>query len=189
MKKKGFALFKDVWDSDSQGWSVDDNRWGTLSTRERNALNQVIEKIKPTWPTSQLATVEPSVKEWKLRSKSQNTALMKPWAQKAAAAWCKQGCFITSKDCRRKLNEMWTATGSFRLNMILWRVLCRKLPTKELTSKWGLTTPMCPRCLSRVETLKHSLWDCYGLQPLWRRCSNILEACGLQKKYPGSKLC
>ena len=86
LEKKGFAAFKDIWDTASQGWLVDANRWGNLNSGERNVLNQVIERIKPSWPTSQLSTLEPSMKEWKMRSKSQNNTLLKPWAQKVATA-------------------------------------------------------------------------------------------------------
>ena len=182
LERKGFALFKDVWDLNSQTWTVEENRLETLSSRERNTLNQALERIKPSWPTSQLDTVEPSVREWKLRSRTQTTAHMGLRAQKVADAWCKQGCLITREDCRKKMRKTWKATSSLRLNMLLWRVLCRKLPVKELTSKWGTTSPMCPRCLSKVETLKHSLWDCYGVQTLWKKCSNILEKCGFTER-------
>ena len=106
----------------------------------------------------------------------------KPWAIKTATAWSKEGCLITSSDCRIKMKKTWSATGSMRLNMILWRVLCRKLPVKKITSKWGSTSPWCPRCQNKVETLKHALWECYGIQPLWRKCSGILEKCGFTEK-------
>ena len=66
--------------------------------------------------------------------------------------------------------------------MLLWRIICRKLPIRGVTSRWGKGSPMCPRCHVRTESLRHALWDCNCVQPWWRKCSNMLEAAGVTEK-------
>ena len=83
---------------------------------------------------------------------------------------------------RKKLNQTWKATSSNRLNLLLWRVMSRKLPTRETTNKWGRGSPMCPRCHAKVESVRHALWDCLAVQPWWRSCSTLLEACGVTER-------
>lgn len=182
LEKKGFAVFNDIWDAANQGWQVDNTRWDSLNTGEKELLTQVFGRIKPNWPSSQLPNQEPSLKEWKCSIRTMRDSPPKLWVQKIASAWSKEGCLISTKDCRYKMSKMWSATGSLRLNMLLWRVLCRKLPTRDITSKWGLNSPMCPRCLCRTESLKHALWDCYGVQPLWKRSSEMLVVCGFTER-------
>ena len=182
LEKKGFATFQDLWDTSTQSWAVEDTRWIGLKPKEQDFLLKVIDKIKPTWPTSPLATLEPSIKQWKIRTGSRRPTQHKPWILRLATAWCKDNCFITSEVCRKKLKACWSATGSNRLNMLLWRILSRKLPIKGITCKWGLGSPMCPRCFSRVESLRHALWDCPNVLPLWKKCSRLLESSGFTER-------
>lgn len=156
LEQKGYATFQDIWSSQNQEWSINEMRWNALKGNEKRLLLHVLSNIKVLWPTSPMFSTEPSMKHWEYQIKPIVGNKQTPWLQKLTAAWKRDGCFNTPHFYRKKLNEIWKATGSGRLELLLWRVLCRKLPVRAVTSKWGQNNPHCRRCHTSKETLKGS---------------------------------
>ena len=181
LERKGIARFRDIWDEREQAWHVETNQWNGLLHKEKETLSKAIEDIKEAWPTSQVTDVEPEFKHWEFKQESNETP-PKPWLTKFAGAWQKEGCMLTEEACRKKLDALWKATNSGRLNLLLWRILSRKLPVRALTGKWGNSSHLCPRCHTKKETVKHALWDCLAIQPLWKKVSAMLERTGITEK-------
>ncbi|MCO5562185.1 hypothetical protein L7F22_015811, partial [Adiantum nelumboides] len=181
MEKKGFAIFKDIWDSKSQQWRVDQRRWRTLKPREKVFITQVIQGIKEGWPTNPLVATQPKISNWDLKGYRPHDP-PQPWIRKMAAGWAKDRCFVTEDSLRKKVKQTWKATISRRYNLLLWRIIARKIPVNVVCSNWGATSPYCPRCHTCKETVKHAFWDCKCISPIWRSCSGILENFGFTKR-------
>ncbi|MCO5557342.1 hypothetical protein L7F22_010905 [Adiantum nelumboides] len=181
MEKKGFAVFKDIWDSKSQQWGVDQRRWRTLKPREKVFITQVIQGIKEGWPTNPLVATQPKISNWDLKGYRPHDP-PQPWIRKMATDWAKDRCFVTEDSLRKKVKQTWKATISRRYNLLLWRIITRKVPVNVVCSKWGAVSPYCPRCHTCKETVKHAFWDCKCISPIWRSCSGILENFGFSER-------
>ncbi|MCO5583152.1 hypothetical protein L7F22_037061 [Adiantum nelumboides] len=181
MEKKGFAVFKDIWDSKSQQWGVDQRRWRTLKPREKVFITQVIQGIKEGWPTNPLVATQPKISNWDLKGYRPHDP-PQPWIRKMAAGLAKDRCFVTEDSLRKKVKQTWKATISRRYNLLLWRITARKIPVNVVCSKWGAASPYCPRCFTCKETVKHAFWDCKCISPTWRSCSGILENFGFTER-------
>lgn len=178
LEKKGISTFQDIWDQKNLCWGMEPRRWAQLKASEKIHISQVIQAIKRSWPTSPLASTEPSINSWDLKTcKPPNQG--SPWIEKMSRGWAREGCAISEKFCRRKARQVWKQTISRRQNLLLWRIMARKLPVRAISSKWGKSTPMCPRCQTCRETTKHAFWDCKGVLPLWKYCSKTLESFGV----------
>ena len=181
LESKGFAVFRDIWDPGSQEWHVDQTRWTRLKAGEKLMLTQVIQGIKEEWPTSYLVTTEPQISNWDIK-RCKDPGPAHSWTDKVVRDWTKEGCHLTTAVCKKKLKFAWKATSSGRLNLLLWRIIARKIPVKVVCSKWGKSSPLCPRCHSSRETVKHALWDCKCVLPMWRSCSRALESFGVTER-------
>ena len=179
LEKKGIAKFQDIWDKRNQCWSLNHLDGSAFKPTEKLLLSQVMDEICEDWPTSTMATLEPAFKHWELKDDNRETEEQAHWITKAANAWQKEGCYLTEIACRKKLREAWRNTKSGRLNLLMWRVISRKIPVRAVTSRWGNNSHLCPRCHAEKETLKHALWGCKGVLPLWKSCSAILEGLGV----------
>ena len=179
LEKKGLAKFKDIWDKDRHEWGIDPIRWNALTPKEREVLTRVYADIKDDWPTALSEDVEPEIKHWDWVVTKPPDTQNTEWIKAVADKWQAEGYMVTSEMCRHKLTASWKSTSSTRLNLVLWRVASRTLPVRAISSKWGKGSHLCPRCLTRKETLRHALWDCPSIQPLWRKCSEVLEAAGV----------
>ena len=141
-----------------------------------------MDDIKDCWPTSPLISIEPSLSHWDFKGEVKRDSTPKPWLEKLASDWQKEGCMLTTEACRKMLKGAWKATSSGRFNMLLWRIISRKLPIREKTSKWGEGSHLCPRCYAKTESLKHALWGCQAILPLWNKCSSMLEKIGVTER-------
>ncbi|MCO5601918.1 hypothetical protein L7F22_056044 [Adiantum nelumboides] len=181
LEKKGYAVFKNIWDVASQDWGIDQRRWRTLKPREKVFLSQVIQGIKEDWPTSFLVATQPSISNWDLKE-CRRSVPTQSWIRNMVTGWAKEGCFFTSEVCRKTLKQAWKSTSSGRYNLLLWRITARKIPVRALCSRWGKSSPYCPICHSCRETVKHTFWDCRCISPVWRSCSKLLESYGVTEK-------
>ncbi|MCO5585957.1 hypothetical protein L7F22_039892 [Adiantum nelumboides] len=181
LEKKGYAVFKNIWDAASQDWGIDQRRWRTLKPREKVFLSHVIQGIKEDWPTSFLVATRPSISNWDLKE-CRRSVPTQSWIRNMVTGWAKEGCFFTSEVCRKKLKQAWKSTSSGRYNLLLWIIIARKISIKALCSRWGKSSPYCPRCHSCRETVKHAFWDCRCISPVRRSCSKLLESYGVTEK-------
>lgn len=182
LERKGLARFKDIWDKDRHEWGIDPNKWALLTPKEKEVLTRVYTDIKDDWPTSMADNAKPEIKHWDWAIVKYSEPLNTKWISIVADKWQAKGSMITSEMCRQKLGASWRSTSLVRLNLMLWRVISRKLPVRAITSKWGKGSHLCPRCHVKKETLRHAMWECPGIKPIWRRCSEILEGVGITKK-------
>lgn len=53
--------------------------------------------------------------------------------------------------------------------MFIWVASLQKLPTKEITSKYGGDSNLCPICHQFVENHLHALRDCPKAKCMWRK--------------------
>lgn len=103
LERKGFAIFQDIWDARLQCWNVDPQRWATLRSTEKILLSQVIGDIQNWWPTSPLIAIEPSLNHWDFKGGTRSDSPPKPWIEKLASAWQKEGCMLTTEACKKML--------------------------------------------------------------------------------------
>ncbi|MCO5560132.1 hypothetical protein L7F22_013739 [Adiantum nelumboides] len=104
MEKKGFGVFKDIWDSKSQQWGVDQRRWRTLKPREKVFITQVTQGIKEGWSTNPLVATQPKISNWDLKGYRPHDP-PQPWIRKMAAGWAKDRCFVTEDSLRKKVKQ------------------------------------------------------------------------------------
>lgn len=89
LERKGYALFQDIWNARHQCWDVDERSWNALRPKERILLNQVMEDVQDSWPTSPLISIEPSLDHWDFKGGTEWDSTPKPWIEKLANAWQK----------------------------------------------------------------------------------------------------
>ena len=154
---------------------------GMLLSQRRKMFSDKFLQISRSAGPPPHCQLEPEIKHWDCKAGIIEETPQMPWVVKVADAWQKEGCMITVEVCRKKLKAIWHSTRSGRLNLLLWRIFSRKLPVREITNKWS-TSYFCPRCHSKKESLKHALWDCQGIQPIWKKCSAMLESIGVTER-------
>jgi hypothetical protein len=50
----------------------------------------------------------------------------------------------------------------------MWRIIHRDIPVKDELSRRGvICNVLCPRCLSRVETIEHTFMQCRHVSKIW----------------------
>jgi hypothetical protein len=50
----------------------------------------------------------------------------------------------------------------------MWRIIHRAIPVKDELSRRGvICNVLCPRCLSRVETIEHTFMQCRHVSKIW----------------------
>lgn len=111
---------------------MEQHRWNALKPKEKDILGKVMTNIQECWPTSPVVSTEADLNHWKFMVVEEAKTTHKPWLDKVAQAWQKEGCIMTFEACRKKMRDAWQATTFGRLNMMLWRVLnfqSRNLPS------------------------------------------------------------
>ncbi|MCO5611804.1 hypothetical protein L7F22_066063 [Adiantum nelumboides] len=86
LEKKGYAVFKNIWDAASQDWGIDQRRWRTLKPREKVFLSQVIQGIKEDWPTSFLVATQLSISNWDLKE-CRRSVPTQSWIRNMVIGW------------------------------------------------------------------------------------------------------
>lgn len=146
-----------------------------------------ISKIKVDWPTAPLCSTTPSIKEWEVNQQRLDKRIRisrhtNKWIDKTTKGWAKLGCTITLDYCRKRSKAIWKSTGSGRLDLLMWRILHLKLPVRDITARWSDGVPWCPWCRCKRETIRHALWECKEIHPIWNQVSHILYECGVSDK-------
>ena len=74
------------------------------------------------------------------------------------------------------------ALGAFhvpRFSMILWFAMCKKLRTRSLLLRWGITnSSTCCLCNCDVEEIDHLFFDCPFSASAWKK---VLYACKINR--------
>ncbi|MCO5595233.1 hypothetical protein L7F22_049272 [Adiantum nelumboides] len=141
LEKKGFAIFKDIWDSKLQQWGVDQRRWRTLKPREKVFITQVIQGIKEGWPTNPLVATQPKISNWDLKGYRPHDP-PQPWIRKMAAGWAKDSIYATSPVEAVALVATWgnvlqQASAADRLRELLLKGFLKKQTDSAGTSDFN----------------------------------------------------
>ncbi|XP_042980012.1 uncharacterized protein LOC122310200 [Carya illinoinensis] len=72
--------------------------------------------------------------------------------------------------------RLWSIKVPNGTKSFLWRAAKESLPTNlNLLKKKVVTSPLCPICLTKEETVSHALWSCKSAQDVWYLGSKQLQ--------------
>ncbi|KAL4572312.1 hypothetical protein LXL04_019084 [Taraxacum kok-saghyz] len=85
-------------------------------------------------------------------------------------------------------NTRWSKIVPRKVNIFIWRLLWKRLPTRELLTKRGIFihTVACPMCGLEDETLMHVCGRCEVVEVLWRRVFSWMGISPMQVGNPHS---
>jgi hypothetical protein len=78
----------------------------------------------------------------------------------------------------------WNRFVPRKVNILPWRLICDRLPTRVNLSNKGIDIPciLCPLCSNQVEKGDHLFWDCDVVRWTWNSIARWLDV-----KFPTSK--